>query len=355
MQLVREKKMVNDFNPKVTVLMSVYNSEKYLKEAIDSILNQTYKNFDFLIINDGSTDKSQAIIKSYNDSRIRLINHETNLGLIASLNKGLHLVNSEYIARMDSDDISFPERLEKQVSFMEKHPEVGICGTWLVTFGDRKGEIWKYPADPMEIKAHLMFNTKLAHATVLMRPAFLSKYNLNYNPEYVHVEDWELWQKASLYFNIVNIPEVLYKYRIHEESVCNLNKDVQYETAKKIRSRGLRQLGIEPTVEEEIMHHKIFTGKAEISKEFIIASERWLIKLIKANAVTVSYNAQYFGQYVARNWYNICNNATELGWWTWSRYHNSSIPKYQKVTIRKKLKLLIKSIIKWDPHKRINK
>jgi len=115
--------------PKVTVLMPVYNGEKYLNEAIDSILGQTFKDFKFLIINDGSTDGTADILKSYKDSRIKVTNNEKNIGLTKSLNKGLKMAKSEYIARMDADDISLPTRLQKQVEFMDSHPKVGVCGT----------------------------------------------------------------------------------------------------------------------------------------------------------------------------------------------------------------------------------
>ena len=121
-------------NPKVTVLMPVYNGEKYLKEAITSILLQTFDDFEFLIINDGSSDASVDIIQSFRDPRIRLVHNDTNIGLIATLNKGLKLAHGKYVARMDQDDISLPRRLEKQTYFMDNNPDVGVCGTWIKLF-----------------------------------------------------------------------------------------------------------------------------------------------------------------------------------------------------------------------------
>ncbi|HKQ33129.1 MAG TPA: glycosyltransferase family A protein, partial [Thermodesulfobacteriota bacterium] len=116
--------------PKVTVLMTVYNGEKFLNEAIDGILNQTFRDFEFLIINDGSTDGSREIIKSYKDPRINLVDNESNIGLTASLNRGLSLAGGEYIARQDADDISLPERLEKQISILERNPDIALLGSW---------------------------------------------------------------------------------------------------------------------------------------------------------------------------------------------------------------------------------
>ena len=115
--------------------MTVHNGEKHLSEAIDGILNQTFKDFEFLVIDDGSTDGSADIIQSYKDVRIRFISNGKNLSVPVSLNMGLNLARGEYIARMDCDDISLPQRLEKQVQFMDANPEVGVCGTWLETFG----------------------------------------------------------------------------------------------------------------------------------------------------------------------------------------------------------------------------
>ena len=128
---------------KATVLMPVYNAEKYVAEAIDSILNQTFNDFEFLIINDGSTDNSLDIIKSYDDPRITIINNETNLGLSHTLNKGIELARGEYIIRMDADDISLSIRLEKQIEFMDSNQHIGICGSWIQTF-DKSGNqsIW---------------------------------------------------------------------------------------------------------------------------------------------------------------------------------------------------------------------
>ncbi len=148
--------------PLISVVMPVYNSEKYLEEAINSILNQTFTDFEFIILNDGSTDKTEDIILSYSDSRILYIKNKTNLQIVKTLNKGIELASGKYIARMDSDDISSPERFEKLIEFMENNHEIDICSTWLETFGNRK-KIWKNPLSHEEIKATLLFNSAKVH------------------------------------------------------------------------------------------------------------------------------------------------------------------------------------------------
>jgi len=138
--------------PKVTVLMPVYNGERYLNEAVDSILGQTFTDFEFLIIDDASTDKTPEILRSYDDPRIRVVTNEENLGLSKSLNKGLALARGEFIARMDADDVSYPYRLQVQHEFMTQHPGAGVIGSW-AEYIDRKGEIvhrYRAPIFPEE-------------------------------------------------------------------------------------------------------------------------------------------------------------------------------------------------------------
>jgi glycosyltransferase involved in cell wall biosynthesis len=131
--------------PKVSVVMSVYNGEKYLCEAIDSILNQTFENFEFLIVNDGSTDRTLEILQSYRDPRIKVINNERNIGLTASLNKGLKIAKGEYVARMDADDVSFPHRLEQQKAFLDRNPRVAMVGSWaeVIDESGKTQETWR--------------------------------------------------------------------------------------------------------------------------------------------------------------------------------------------------------------------
>ncbi|MEL4306297.1 glycosyltransferase family 2 protein [Methanococcoides sp. LMO-2] len=154
---------------KVSVIMPVYNAEKYLKDAIESILNQSFKNFELLIINDGSNDKSKAIIESHNDSRIRLLNNEENSGLAKVRNKGIYEAKGEYIAWLDADDISHPLRLEKQVKLLDSHPDVGICGTWVKTIGTKVTHKWRYPTNPNFIRGRMLFDDPLATSSVMLR------------------------------------------------------------------------------------------------------------------------------------------------------------------------------------------
>lgn len=189
--------------------MSVYNGEKYLDEAIESILKQTYKDFEFIIINDGSTDRSLEIIKKYKnqDNRIVLISRE-NKGLISSLNEGIEKSNGKYVARMDADDISLPERFETQIEFMETNKDV--CGTNIQLFNDDKiFKVWNYPEKDYEIK----FMTAFAHPTVIMRKEIFK--SLKYD-DCKDAEDYKLWCDIAIHnYKIGNLNKVLLKYRYH--------------------------------------------------------------------------------------------------------------------------------------------
>lgn len=208
--------------PKVTVLMPVYNGEKYLREAIDSILSQTFTDFEFLIVNDGSTDGSVNIINSYDDPRICLVHNEKNLKLPAALNKGIDLARGAYIARMDCDDLSLPARLVRQVAFMDAHPEYGLCASNMIIVNTEKeiiGPGFVDTAVPSEWT--LLWENPFGHPTVMLRKEVLDKYNLRYRE--LFSEDSDLWSRLVLTARITRLPEVLLHYRSHSDSAFSQN------------------------------------------------------------------------------------------------------------------------------------
>ena len=219
--------------------MSVFNAEKYIQEAIKSVLNQTYSNFEFIIINDGSKDNSLEIIKRFlvKDSRIILIDRE-NKGLVASLNEGILKSNGDFIVRMDADDICLPNRFRDQLDFMKKNPNIGVCGSWVELFGEGfKSKIWKIPCNSERLKAELLFSSCFAHPSVIIRKKILLDNNILYDESYIHAEDFELWTRLSDVTNFGNINKVLLKYRVVEDSVSNkadLALNSRYNILQKI-------------------------------------------------------------------------------------------------------------------------
>lgn len=206
--------------PTVSVIMSVFNAEKYLDEAILSILNQTFRDFEFIIINDGSNDKSLDIIKRYKaiDDRIILINRE-NKGLIFSLNEAIVSSKGIYIARMDADDISYPERIQKQVEFLVSNPDIDLCGSWIRVFNEKGiSRLHKYPHHDLTIKAKMLFENPIAHPSVMYKKSFLNEY-----ASYKDIEDYATWLflAPSSHFSNLQIP--LLHYREHSENTCKRN------------------------------------------------------------------------------------------------------------------------------------
>ena len=199
----------------VSVVMPVYNGALYLREAIDSILSQTHSNLELIIINDGSTDDSEQIILSYTDKRIVYLKNEVNSRICVTLNRGLDIAKGKYIARMDCDDVSVPERLQKQLEYMETHPEIGISGSDITLFGGQQG-LFSMVHDPNLCAAGLIFNPCFAHPTVIWRKTIMDEYNLRYDDNYSGLEDFVMWWKFAEVTKLANMPQPLLKYRKHE-------------------------------------------------------------------------------------------------------------------------------------------
>lgn len=228
-------------NPEVTVLMPVYNGAKYLNTAIDSILNQTYKDFEFLIINDGSTDNSEEIILSYKDERIRYIKNELNIKLIKTLNKGVNLARGKYIARMDCDDISFPTRLERQINYLHSHKDLdGVAGRVfdLLPHDIIKRSLRYLPLHKDAFRFTSLFEISFCHPCLTIRTDVLRKEKFLDNECALHIEDMELGSRLSLLgYNIEVIDDFLILYRKNISGICFTHREEQkirsYELAKK--------------------------------------------------------------------------------------------------------------------------
>lgn len=213
----------------VTIIMPVYNAELYLRDAIESVLAQSYKKFIFMIINDGSTDQSETIILEYKDERIQYISNEENLGIVKTLNKGIALSHTKYISRMDADDICDPKRLERQISVMEKDSQITLLGTWAELIdekGKAVGKLTPY-TDDKSIRTALLFSNIFVHSSVMIRRCILEKNHWKYEENHKAVEDYGLWTKISNQYKVEILPEMLLKYRLNTNGIMsNENKNI---------------------------------------------------------------------------------------------------------------------------------
>lgn len=218
--------------------MAVYNGEKYLRPAVDSILMQDYRDFEFIIVDDGSTDATPEILNDYQDSRIVRVTNEKNRGLVYSLNRGCAAASAKYIVRMDADDLSVPDRISQLVEFMEYHPEVGVCGSWMHQFCDEGGaeDELRVPTSHKAIVWEMIFGTSIFHATVIMRREVLEACG-GYREEYRHIEDTDLWTRLLGHTRFANIPVPLFKRRWHGESICNQYAQHQIDRMAEMKVR----------------------------------------------------------------------------------------------------------------------
>lgn len=201
--------------PLVSILMPVYKTATYLQEAIDSILSQSFSDFELIVLNDCSPDNAEDILDIYDDPRIVRYRGAENQGLSNVLNIGLDMAKGEYIARMDSDDISLPNRLKTQVDYLESHPDIDLCSCGMQLFG-AKDETWIRESDPEKVKITALFFSPILHASSVWRKDSFERNDLRFRQEMVPAEDYDMWTRALVKgLKLINLPTVLYKYRIH--------------------------------------------------------------------------------------------------------------------------------------------
>lgn len=224
-------------SPRVSVLTPIYNTNiGHLCECIDSILNQTFTDFEFIILNDSPNNKQlKKIIQTYDDDRIKYYENEKNMGISASRNRLLELARGEYIAIFDHDDISMPDRLERQVEFLDAHPNVGVVSSLLQCFGDRN-DVWKNPESDIEIKLGLTENCFVAHTAAMIRKSVLDEHNIKYEEKYSPAEDYRIWTRLMDYTDFYNIQMPLVKYRWYAENTTNLQQEKMHNAWLAVKS-----------------------------------------------------------------------------------------------------------------------
>lgn len=307
---------------KVSVLMSVYNTKpEYLSIAIESILNQSLEEFEFIIVNDASDCDTVNILDSYCDSRIVRINNDKNIGLTASLNRGIEIAKGKYIARMDADDISFFNRLESQYLYMEKHSDVAVLGCW-VKCGNH---IYKYQgrASNEWRKVRMLFeNVGICHPSAFIRTDFLKEHNLRYDEGIKKAQDYDLWTRCLEYGKMAVIPKTLFEYRVHQDQI-SVNYSNEQEKAKaQIRTKLINQISDSFSLEELkqfINMDTIFLSAKELeaffdricneNKKKKLVNERILrreLTLIWLKIIVGKYKVNSKKQYYQSHWLIRC-------------------------------------------------
>ncbi len=243
--------------------MPTYNVAPYVKEAIDSVLRQTYTDFELLVIDDCSKDNTLEIVRAIDDSRIRIEQNEHNLGLADNLNRGLSLITTEYVARMDGDDIAEPFWLEKEIAILDANPEIGICSGGFERFGSVKSLV-RFPERHEDGLANMLFECSVIVPTYRM--SLYRDYGLRYSTDAFPAEDYRFWAECLRVTKLYNIQETLFHYRMHPSQICTARRPEQEIKVAKVRRYMLEWLS--PGFSEEEMNY--YTGKfmaSEISSK----------------------------------------------------------------------------------------
>jgi len=272
----------------ISVVLPVYNSALYIKDAINSILNQTIQDFEIIIIDDCSADDTLAIIEAYKDARIRIIKKNKNKGLIDSLNIGFEEAKGKYIARMDGDDISLPDRFEKQLEVLENNSDIKVCGCWLQRFG-LSDEVIKHKEHHDEIVAHLLLSCSMSMGAVMFDRKTFAIYNFDENKK--HVEDYDFWARTAWAGKFYNIQEVLYYYRAHNTQITKLYNNIQRQGDIGIKLFLFKKLSYNNEAFTDEMITKMLLLNQPIQVEELILFLNWNKELILLNQKKQVYSA----------------------------------------------------------------
>ena len=328
--------------PLVSVMIVVMGAAEHLEETLVSLLRQTLQDFEIIIVSGGLHEPAQQMLDRYcaEDARIKLFPQEKP-GMAAARTQAMNLASGKYCAVNDADDISLPQRLERQVDFLEAHPEISLCGAWIETFGAGSSQIRQTPASDALIRSQMMFLCPFAHSTIVWRREEIAITGQEYLLE--SSEDYDLWARLLPHIRFANLPEVLVRYRVHggqrSHIVEETDRNWKYQVA--IRSVLIQLLGIEPTVDEARLHQKICTGRT--NEVWVDEAEIWLNKLQAANRANGVFPLDAFDQVIADRWWDVGLRAKMASVRLW-RFFNSPMILTKFPGVSGKIPVLLKFI-----------
>lgn len=300
---------------KASVIIPFYNAQEYLGEAIESILQQSFTDFELLLLNDGSTDNSFVISQKYTDSRIRLLNYSQNQGLVAIRNIALQEAKGEYIAWLDADDIALPNRLALEIAYLDKNPHVALLGSYAM-YIDKQGndiQLVSPKAEQKLLPIWLLFQNCFPQSAVMLRKKYFTEFNLQYRKDFPPAEDYDLWVQIAKHATVCNLPQTLIKHRKHDDNTTKQQKEVHEANILKILAYQLTDLGIDYEEEDLLLHRKISHYKYAPNLKTYQAIATWLTKLRKANLQSQKYIQTNFDKVIAEIWYKTSSLHVSCG------------------------------------------
>jgi len=334
--------------PLVSVNMVVFNGERFIGEAIQSILDQTYTHFELIIMDDGSTDNTNIIVNSFSDPRIQFITSEKNNGIVHARNTALDISKGDYIAILDADDISLPDRLEVEVSFLESNPEFGLVGgraELIDENGEGLNKLQSLSLTSEATQVHLLFKNCFTHSTVMYRRKELTKYNFNANVP--GSEDYDVIVKIGSQTKIKNLPDIVSKYRVHDNNISKKSKVIEKNNSQII-SDQLHLLGLNPSKKELKIHFQLTKKTEHDNFQRLSDTATWLDSLFISNQTKEIYPEPEFYNRVAGYWFNIFNNVEMHNLELFGKYIKSPILKHSNRQIINHFKYFIKCLIHYS-------
>lgn len=311
----------------VSVILPVYKGEAYLENAISSILQQTFTDFEFIIVNDASPDRSEEVVNRFNDGRIKYYKSDTNLGLVGALNKGISLSSGKYIARMDQDDFSFPDRLKKQFEFLESHPGYIIAGTQVTVLGT--GHLKKYPSTNEEIKVALLFGSPFAHPAVMFRRSVLVDNKLTYEEQFRHAEDFGLWMRLSSLGKMINLDYVGLDYRVHETQYTQVFSDRTRDVHYAVRDEYLRKLGAVLSQQDREMLEMISRKEIDLTDEPLLRSIGDFFGRMPSYLEKSNLDQHMLKNFIYGRWKRFCTDRAKKGLKAHSIFRSSAVSRWK--------------------------
>lgn len=254
--------------PTVSVVLSTYNDDQFLLPAIESVLGQTLADLELIVVDDGSTDDTAELLDSVDDRRLRVLRNQRNIGLTRSLNRGLEAARGRYIARLDADCLAVPQRLERQVDFLERNLSVGIVGSaaWKIDLSDQVLGVWTKPESDLELRWHSLLATPFIHTSVTMRSSVLARHDLSYGESYRVAQDYDLWVRLLRHMQGANLRVPLVKERVRKAQVARMRSE-QLENHFRISERAIREAMPRMRINrgDVRLMHSLFVRRGDVS------------------------------------------------------------------------------------------
>ncbi len=301
-------------SPRVTVFMPAYNREGLVGQAIDSVLAQTLADFELLVIDDGSTDRTPEVVSGYADPRIRLVRNDANLGIPRTRNLGIELARGEYVAMLDTDDLAHPERLEKQVRFLDRHADHALVGSWAWRIdgqGRRSGAL-RRPLTAERVRARLLFRGCFRTPSVMARRSVISRYR--FSTDFPVCSDSDFWVRVALDHRGANLPECLISYRMHEGGITKQRAALVRDRKIAVTAYQLERLGVRFDADDLARHYDLRKPrKFRPDAAYMEWAEQWLLRLSEANRSRRLYPEPQFGHAIGERWFELVRRARRLG------------------------------------------